>query len=214
MLSVADQTGAARSDRQLYMFARLKPAVTVENARAEAVTLARRAADAFPASEKGWAAAVRTLPDFLIYEFEIVSALAVLMTTVGFVLLIACAKVAGLLLARAAARRKELAIRISLGPGRMRIVRQLLTEGLVIAFLGGCQGLLLSYWGIGIVRANLTFNDAISAVPIRLDWNVLLFGLGITVVSALLCGVAPGVNALTSFMAVAWVHQETWCARA
>ena len=77
----------------------------------------------------------------------------------------------------------------------MRIVRQLLTEGLVIAILGGGVGVLLSYWGIGFLRANLSFNEAISAVPSSLDWNVVLFALVVSLVSALLCGVAPSLNA-------------------
>jgi putative ABC transport system permease protein len=71
----------------------------------------------------------------------------------------------------------------------------LLTEGLVIAFLGGAMGLLLADWGIRFVRANLTFNEAISVVPLRLDWNVLLFALGVSLVCALLCGLAPALNA-------------------
>lgn len=194
-LTTVDQTAAARSDRSLYVFARLKPGVSLEQARVEMVTLARRAAETFPETEKGWGAAVRTLPDFLIYGFGIRSALAVIMTAVGFVLMIACANVAGLFLARSAARRKELAIRIALGAGRLRIVRQLLTEGLMIALLGGGMGLLLADWGIHFVRANLNFNEAISAVPLSLDTNVLLFAVGVSLGCAVLCGLAPSLKA-------------------
>jgi hypothetical protein len=122
------------------LFGRMKPGVTVEQARAEFATLAQRAQQGFPDAEKGWGATARTLPDFLIYTFGIRSGLAVIMTTVGFVLLIACANVSGLLLSRGTARRKELAIRASMGAGRLRIIRQLLTEGLVIALLGGGAG--------------------------------------------------------------------------
>jgi predicted permease len=195
VLTATDQTAAARKDRSLYLFARLKPAVTLEQARAEMITLARRAEENFPESEKGWGAAVRTLPDFLIYGFGIRSAIGVMMSTVGFVLMIACANVAGLLLARAAGRRKELAIRIALGAGSLRIIRQLLTENLVIAFLGGSMGLLLAYWGIHFVGARMTFNEAISAVPLSLDWNVLLFTLIVSLLCAVLCGLAPALNA-------------------
>ncbi|HVH72610.1 MAG TPA: ABC transporter permease, partial [Candidatus Dormibacteraeota bacterium] len=101
VLTPADQTAARRKDRSLRLYARLKPGVTSEQARAEIVTLARRAEENFPETEKGWGAAVRTLPDFLVYDFAIRNGLAVMMTTVGFVLMIACANVAGLLLARA-----------------------------------------------------------------------------------------------------------------
>jgi len=194
-LTPADQTADARKTRSLYLFARMKPGVTVEQARAEMVTLGRRAEETFPEAEKGWGVAVRTLPDFLIYTFGIRSGIAVMMTTVGFVLMIACANVAGLLLARAAGRRKELAIRGALGAGRLRIIRQLLTEGLVIAFLGGSLGLVLSNWGIKLVRANLNFNEAISAVPLSLDRNVLLFTIAVSLVCAVLCSLAPAVSA-------------------
>jgi len=194
-VTAANETANARKDRSLFLFARLKPGITIEQARAEFSALARRAEQDFPETEKGWGAAVRTLPDFILYDFGIRNGLAVMMTTVGFVLLIACANVAGLLLARAAGRRKELAIRLALGAGGLRIIRQLLTENLLIAFLGGALGLLLAYWGIAFVRANMNFNEAISAVPLSLDSNVLLFALAASALCALLCGLAPALNA-------------------
>jgi predicted permease len=195
LFTAVDQEPAARNDRSLYLFARLKGGVTLEQARAEIATFALRAQESFPESEKGRGAAVRTLGDFLIHSFGIRSALAILMTTVSFVLMIACANVAGLLLARGAGRRKELAIRTALGAGRVRVIRQLLTEGLVLAILGGGIGLLLAYWGIRVVAAGMNFNEAVGAVPLKLDANVLLFVTGISLVSALLCATGPALSA-------------------
>jgi predicted permease len=194
-LSAADQSAAAHRDRSLYLFARMKPGVSIDQSRAEFATLAQRAQSAFPETEKGWGATVRTLPDFLVYTFGIRTGLAVIMTTVGFVLLIACANVSGLLLARAASRRKELAIRSSMGAGRLRIIRQLLTESLIIAMLGGGVGVLLSHWGIRLVRESLSANLAIAALELHLDTNVLLFSMGISLLCAILCSLAPSLRA-------------------
>jgi putative ABC transport system permease protein len=194
-ITSADQTAAARRDRSLLLFARMKPGVTLAQARSEFATLAARERASFPDSEKGWGATVRTLPDFLVYGFGIRSGLAVIMTTVGFVLMIACANVSGLLLARAAARRKEIAIRFSLGAKRLRIVRQLLIEGFAIALLGGAAGVLLAYRGIAFVRSSMQFNDAIAAIDLRLDSNVVLFSTAISVACALLCALIPALNA-------------------
>lgn len=195
VLTSADQTAAARRHRSFYIYARLKPGVSLPQVRAELGALAQRTQQEFPETEKGWGIGVRTLPDFLIYAFNIRNALIVIMTVVGLILLIGCANVAGLLLAKAGARRKEIAIRMSLGAGRLRIVRQLLTEGLTIALLGGGIGLLLAYWGIKFLRANMQFNPGVSAVPLTLDWNVLFFALGISLISAILCSLAPALTA-------------------
>jgi putative ABC transport system permease protein len=195
VLTASDQTAAARRNRSLYLLARLKPGVSLEQARAEMVTLAHRTEERFADTEKGWGTAVRTLPDFLVYDFGIRSGLAVIMTTVGFVLMIACANVAGLLLARAVGRRKEMAIRFSLGASRLRVVRQLLSEGLAIACLGGGLGLLFAFWGINLVRTVMSFNDAFSALGLTLDSNVVWFAAGISLVCAVLCGLAPSLNA-------------------
>jgi len=108
--------------------------------------------------------------------------------------MIACANLSGLLLARGAARKKELAVRLSLGAGRSRIVRQLLTEGLVIAFLGGGLGLLLAYRGIDFMRAAMSFNEAFNAIGLRLDTNVILFTIGASVACALLCALPSALK--------------------
>lgn len=106
-LSPADQLPTARSARSLNLFGRLKSGATVQQANADLSTLALRAQKDFPQTERGWGAAVRTLPNFLVYNLNVSSGLTLLMTAVGFVLLIACANVAGLLLARTAGRQRQ-----------------------------------------------------------------------------------------------------------
>jgi putative ABC transport system permease protein len=194
-LKPSDVTPDARRNRYLIVFARLAPGVTLAQANAEAKRLAARAAADFPEIEGRWGGSVRTLKDYLVYSFSIANALAIMMTAVGFVLLIACANVSGLLLTRAAGRQKELAIRASLGASRWRIVRQLFIEGLTIALIGGAAGLGLTWGGIRLMRSLLTFNDAIAAVPVNLDGRVLAFAVGVTLLAALFSSVAPALKA-------------------
>lgn len=194
-LTAADAAPDARKNRELFVFARLAPGVTLGQARAETQRLAKRAAADYPALEGRWGGSVRTLSDYLVHSFNIAQALAVLMTTVGFVLLIACVNVAGLLLTRAAGRQKELAIRASLGANRWRIVRQLFIEGMTIALIGGGAGLGLTWAGIRLLRSMLTFNEAIAAVPVSLDARVLAFAAAVTLIAAVLSSMAPAMKA-------------------
>ena len=210
VLSEADKTPAARKDRSLYLFARLKPEAAIGEANAELATLARIAGDNFPETEKGWGAKVRTLPDFLTYTFNFRSGAALIMATAGFVLMIACANVSGLLLARAARRQKELGIRIALGAGRLRIIRQLLTENLIVAVLGGGLAAVLTEWGIRFLRARLNFNEAISAAPISLDWKVLGYALCVTMLCVALCGLAPAVHGARTDINTSLKDESRW----
>ena len=186
----------ARDARSCVLFGRLKTGITLEQARAEIAALAHRAEQAYPASEKGWGADVMTLQEFAIEEDHIRTGLVLLMTAVAFVLVIACANIANLLLARAAKRQQEIAIRTALGAGRMRVIRQMLVESLLIAAVGGAAGLVLAYWGVGALRSTLTFNDYVSATAgdLAVDQRVLLFTSLVSIGAALLFGLAPAIR--------------------
>lgn len=194
VLSAADQTAAARKERSLYLFARLARGITLPQACSKLKMLAKTVEADYPEIEHGWGASARALPDFLVYNFRISTALGIIMCSVSFILLIACANLAGLLLTRAVGRQKELAIRLSIGAGRMRIVRQLATEGLLIALLGGIVSVLVTYAGIGLLRASLDFDEYMAAAPVSLDRKVLLYIVGISLASAILSSLVPAVK--------------------
>ncbi len=124
---------------------------------------------------------------------DISTMLWIVMLVVGFVLLIACANVANLLLARAAARQKEIAVRTALGARRWRIIRQLLTESLLLSVVGGAFGLLIGYWGVKALVA-LNEDRIPRAHEISLDWKVLLFTFGVSIVTGILFGIVPAIQ--------------------
>jgi putative ABC transport system permease protein len=176
----------------LYGVGRLKPGVTFDQAAADMARVASNLEKQYPDSNT--ANGIRLRPLLEIYVSDIRRALWVIFAAVAFVLLIACANIANLLLARATARRKEMAIRSALGAGRWRIARQLLTESILLSAVGGVIGLLLGRWGIKLIL--YISPDAIPrAREIGLDWKVLGFTLGISFITGILFGLVPALQA-------------------
>jgi putative ABC transport system permease protein len=188
---------ANRSARSQQVIARLKPEITLAQAQAELQTIGRRLAEAWPRENQRRSFSLAPLQERLFGEFG--AAMFLLLGAVCFVLLIACANVANLLLGRAAARRKEISIRAALGASRFQIVRQLLTESLLLAGLGGLGGLLLASWGLGLIVAMIPA-EAQTFIPgggaaIRLDWRVLAFTFAVATLTGILFGLVPALTA-------------------
>jgi putative ABC transport system permease protein len=181
-----------RQGRYMQAVARLKDGVTRERAELELNHLAARLEQQYPDFNKGWGAEVVSLRDQ--FAGPIKPVLWVLLGAVGFLLLIACANVANLLLARGAARQKEIAIRTALGAGRARVVRQLLTESLLLAVGGGALGLLLAWWGVELLLA-LSPRDVLDLGGVSLNVPVLVFTLGVSLLTGVVFGVVPAFEA-------------------
>jgi len=179
-----------RGGSSLRVFARLKPGVTLEQAQAEMAGITGRLEREFPGTNQDMQ--VVSLREKVVGNIR--PALLVLLGAVGFVLLIACANVSHMLLARAAARREEIALRTALGAGRWDVFRQLLTESLTLALMGGSAGLLLAVWGVRVLLA-----ISPSAIPrvetVGVDGFVLLFALAISLLTGLAFGMAPAWRA-------------------
>jgi putative ABC transport system permease protein len=187
-----------RGVRGVSVMARLKPGVTIEQARTEATAFAKQLAAQYPVENEAWSSTVKPLREEFIPRDTTLVVLT-MMGAVSFVLLIACANVANLMLARATARHREIAVRAAIGAGRGRIVRQLLTESVIIALLAGAVGIPLAYGGLALIDLSIPPTDAI---PYYIDWSVdrqtLLYTLGVSLLTGIVFGLAPALQASKS----------------
>jgi putative ABC transport system permease protein len=187
------QSQDPRSARVLFSFGRLKPGVTVERARQELNAIAGRLAAQFADTNEGWTAHLRTLRDaFLPSEVPLV--LYLMMAGVTLVLFIACSNVANLLLARATVRRREIAVRTALGAGRGRIIRQLLTESVVLGLISVPLGVALATVGTRLIAAGVPPDQVPYYIRWEVDWRSVLYTIAITATTALLFGLFPALQ--------------------
>jgi predicted permease len=179
-----------RDWRLLFGMGHLRTGVSLTQAQAEATTVASQLAQAYPKENGGRGAQIQYLRELLVSDVR--PMLWLLFAAVGVILLIACANLANLLLARGLSRQKEIAVRAALGASRWRLIRQLLTETTLIGLLGGAGGLLIAYWGLyGLLKLPQNFVDTTEAT---LDTRVLLFALAVSLITGWLFGLVPALQ--------------------
>ncbi|HZI49644.1 MAG TPA: ABC transporter permease, partial [Pyrinomonadaceae bacterium] len=182
----------SRGNHSYYVIGRLKDGVTLQSAQSDIDTIAARLATQYPDTNVGLGATVYPIVADTTRIYS--TAMWIMMAAVGFVLLIACANVANLTLARAGARQKEFALRAALGASRWRIVRQLLVECIIVALLGGAAGIVVAFWGIDLLRAANPGEAAKYADGWKnfgVNYQVLAFTFGLSLLSGFVFGVAP-----------------------
>ncbi|HWS89978.1 MAG TPA: ABC transporter permease [Pyrinomonadaceae bacterium] len=190
-LVFSDRQLASRGSHWLIVMGRLKPGVSFEQAQEQMSTIGRVLEQQYPGPQEGRNVALRRVEEEAVQGVR--PALLMLLGAVGFVLLIACTNVANLLLARAAARRKEVAIRSALGAGRWRLMRQFLTESVVLALLGGAAGLLVARWTLqALTSLAAGYHSRMSDVA--LDWRVLGFTGALSVLTGVVAGLVPAFH--------------------
>ena len=191
-IAFTPQQAADRTTHYLKVLARLKPGVTLSQAQTEMSTIATRLQQQYPKSNTDVGAAVTLLQEDRVSDIR--PALLILLGAVAMVLLIACANVANLLLARAAVRQKEIAVRVALGARRQRLIRQFLTESLMLSAMGGIVGLAIAYGGLILLKSFIPENIS-QAREISIDFKVLGFTLLVSVATGVIFGLAPAIQA-------------------
>jgi len=183
-----------RNYHWLQVLARLKPAATIDQARAEMDGIGGRIANDYPDSNKGWGVSIVRLVDVVVGQ-QLQRSLYVLLAAVGMLMLIGCANLANLSLARGTAREREVAVRAALGAGRGRLVRQFLTENVLLAVTGGLAGSALGYGMIAALKAQLPPFTLPRDVTVRMDVRVLGFAMALSIATGLVFGLAPALSA-------------------
>jgi putative ABC transport system permease protein len=183
-----------RKDRTLQVFGRLKPGVTMERASADIQGVASRLAATYPAENEGWSAVLRPLRQWML-PAQVELMITAMMGAVTLVLLIACANVANLLLARASVRHREISIRAALGAGRIRIVRQLLTEAVLIGLISAPLGVAFAWAGLRLIDSGIPADSIPYFIHWSLDVRSLAYTTAIAVLTGIVFGLAPAVQA-------------------